>query len=54
MTDDKQEIRALKDAGKLLEGHKGDEFYYSAWAKKAKQRKRSRRKQARTSRRKNR
>ena len=51
---EKSKIRDLKDAGKLLAGHKGDEFYYSAWSKKAKQRKRNHRKQVRASRRKNR
>ena len=55
MTDHvKREIERLRNEDKLLQGHKGEEFYYAAWSKKAKQKKRNARKQARAPRRKNR
>lgn len=47
-------VELLEDAGLLLPGHKGREFYQRAWRSEAKRSKRKKRKQARRSKQRNR
>ena len=49
-----QEIRRLKDKRKLLEGHKGDEFYHRALSSRVRRKKKASRRERRRQQRKNR